>query len=73
MFEFDTPKGGVERSTRYGKDPETETWYEIHAWTYAGDGSIIPKSKEEVPKEQVPANWLTTTLEGTASSEVAEQ
>jgi len=48
---------------RYGYSKLTDTWYLLHDWEDLGDGKLRAKSKEEVPREEVPQEWLEATDE----------
>ena len=48
---------------RYGYSILTDTWYRVTEWDDIGDGRIQAKSKEEVPREDVPKEWLEATEE----------
>jgi len=48
---------------RYGYSRLTDTWYRVTDWEDLGDGKIQAKSKEEVPREEVPQEWLNATEE----------
>lgn len=56
----DTCTDGTER---YGYSTLTDTWYRVTDWKDLGDGKIQAKSKEEVPREEVPQEWLDATEE----------
>lgn len=58
---------------RYGYSQMTDTWYRVTDWEYAGDGKIVAKSKTKVPKEEVPADWLTATLRRTENTGESDQ
>lgn len=48
---------------RYAYSALTDTWYRVTEYEELGDGQIRAKSKEEVPREDVPQRWLDATEE----------
>lgn len=48
---------------RYGYSRLTGRWYRVTDWEDLGDGKIVAKSKEEVPREEVPEAFLEATNE----------
>jgi hypothetical protein len=52
--------GGTER---YGYSRLTDSWYRVTEWKDLGDGKIQAQSKEKVPREEVPQEYLDATKE----------
>lgn len=48
---------------RYAYSWVTDTWYRVPKYDDLGDGKIQAKSKEEVPRDDVPQAWLNATDE----------
>lgn len=48
---------------RYAYSLLTDTWYRVSEWEDLGDGKIQAKGKVEVPREEVPQEWLDATVE----------
>ena len=44
-------------------------WYRVTEWDNLGDGKIVAKSKESVPKVAVPDAWVES-IEGTLGNEL---
>lgn len=43
---------------RYGYSQLTDTWYRVTDYEDLGDDKIRAKNKEEVPREEVPQEWI---------------
>lgn len=54
----------VVKECRYGYSEMTDTWYRVDDWEDLGDGEILATSKEEVPKEEVPQEWIDAVQGG---------
>jgi hypothetical protein len=48
---------------KYGYSRLTDTWYRVTEWEDLGGGKIKAKSKKEVPREDVPQEWIEATKE----------
>jgi hypothetical protein len=48
---------------RYGYSKLTDTWYILHDWERLEGEKVVAKSKEEVPREEVPQKWIDATDE----------
>lgn len=52
-----------DNNERYGYSKITDTWYRLDDWEDLGDGKVRAKGKTEVPREEVPQEWLDATDE----------
>ena len=56
-------ESSIAQGERYAYSRITESWYRVTAWKDLGDGKIQAQSKEEVPREEVPKEYLDATEE----------
>lgn len=57
---------------RYAYSRLSDTWYIVHDWERVEGDKIIANSKEEVPREDVPQEWLDATDERPLEAEVEQ-
>lgn len=56
-------KAVTDGGARFGYSMMTDTWYRVTEYDDLGDGQIRAKSKEKVPREEVPQDVLDATTE----------